>query len=178
MKSGGPFAREYARVLDDLAPAEREAVQSYFRRLGDSLGQIKNFLDHPVIPDSEKLRSLEAIAPQRFSPLMERILGDIIKRKKTFLFAAIADEMERRSDEAQNIHSVVVTSGAELAEHLRTTLTEQLKRYCAGGVKVRFAVDSALIAGFCIKIGDTVIDNSIMTDLEHIRRELMTVAST
>lgn len=178
MKPVGPFAREYARVLDDLAPAERKDVQSYFRRLGDSMGQVKIFLDHPVIPDSEKLRSLEESAPQRFSPLLGRILGDIIKRKKTFLFGAIADEMERRSDEEQNIHSVVVTSAAGLSEHLRTTLIERLGTYCAGVVKVRFAVDQGLIAGFCIKIGDTVIDNSIRTDLEHIRRKLMTAAST
>jgi F-type H+-transporting ATPase subunit delta len=178
MNTVGPFAREYARVLDDLAPAERKDVQSFFRRLGDSMGQVKIFLDHPVIPDSEKLRSLEESAPQRFSPLLARILGDIIKRKKTFLFGAIADEMELRSDEARNIHSVVVTSSAVLSEHLRTTLTGRLETYCAGGVKVRFAVDRALIAGFCIKIGDTVIDNSIRTDLEHIRRKLMTAAAT
>jgi F-type H+-transporting ATPase subunit delta len=175
------FAREYARVLDRLAQDERAAIQSHFRRLGDSMeqaGDVKTFFNHPAIPDSEKLRSLESTAPQRFSPVVGRVLGDIIKRRMTFLFTAIADEMERLSDEALHIHSVLVTSAAALPENLRKKLTERMKAYCAGEVKMQFAVDGALMAGFCIKIGDTVIDNSMRTELEHIRRKLMTVSST
>ena len=181
MRAISLFAREYARVLDRLAPAERAAIQSYFRVLGDSMeraGDLKNFFNHPAIPDAEKLRSLESIAPQRFSPVVGRVLGDIIKRRMTFLFTAIADEMERLSDEVQNIHQVVVTSATALPEGLRRKLTERMNVYLAGGVKMRFAVDGRLLAGFRIKIGDTVIDNSMRTELEHIRRKLMMVSST
>jgi len=181
MKNERTFAREYARVLDRLAPDERAAIQSYFRRLGNSMeraGNLRDFFNHPAIPDSEKLRSLELTAPQRFSPVVGRVLGDIIKRRMTFLFTAIADEMERLSDGARHIHSVLVTSAAALTEDLRMKLTERMKAYLAGEVKMRFAVDGALLAGFCITIGDTVIDNSMRTELEHIRQKLMTVSST
>jgi ATP synthase F1 delta subunit len=181
MKTRGVFAREYARVLDRLAPDERAAIQSHFRRLGDSMeqaGDLKNFFNHPAIPDSEKLRSLESTAPLRFSPVVGRVLGDIVKRRKTFLFAAIADEMERLSDEALHIHPVLVTSAAVLPENLRKELAERMKTYCAGEVKMQFAVDNALMAGFCITIGGTVIDNSTRTELEHIRQKLLTVSST
>jgi len=181
MKTRGVFAREYARVLDRLAPDERAAIQSHFRRLGDSMeqaGDLKNFFNHPAIPDSEKLRSLESTAPLRFSPVVGRVLGDIVKRRKTFLFAAIADEMERLSDEAHHIHPVLVTSASPLTEPQRQALTERMQAYCAGRVKMRFAVDGSLMAGYSIQTDDTVLDNSIRTDLEHIRRKLMTVSST
>jgi F-type H+-transporting ATPase subunit delta len=181
MRALSLFAREYARVLDRLATAERAALQSYFRGLGDSMeraGNVKTFFNHPAVPDAEKLRSLESIAPQRFSPVVGRVLGDIIKRRMTFLFGAIADEMERLLEETSRIHTVVVTSAAALPEDLRNQLTERMKAYLAGGVKMQFAADGRLLAGFRIQIGDTVIDNSMRTKLEHIRRKLMAVSST
>lgn len=181
MKTRSAFAREYARVLDRLAPDERAAIQSYFRRLGGSMeqaGDLRDFFNHPAIPGSEKLRSLESTTPLRFSPVVWRVLGDIIKRRKTFLFTAIADEMERLSDEALHIHPVLVRSAAALPENIRKKLTEQIKAYCTGEVKMQFAVDASLMAGFCITIGGTVIDNSMRTELEHIRQKLLTVSST
>ena len=93
-------------------------------------------------------------------------------------FTAIADEMERLSDEAQHIRPVLVTSASPLAEPQRETLTERLQSQLSGRVKMRFAVDGSLMAGFSIQTDDMVLDNSIRTDLEHIRRKLMTVSST
>jgi ATP synthase F1 delta subunit len=175
------FAREYARVLDGFAADEREAVRSYFRTLctaAERASGLKSFLDHPAIPDADKTRFLASIAPRRFSPVVGRILGDIIKRRMTFLFSDIAEEMQRLSDESNNIHSVVVTSAAPLPERQRRTLIERLQTSLAGKVKVAFAVDRTLLAGFSIKTGGSVMDNSIQTDLEHIRRKLLTVSST
>lgn len=181
MKGGRLFAREYARVLDHLAAGEREAVQSYFRRIHDlteQSPQFNDFLDHPAITGDVKLRSLESMTQQRFSPVVGRVLGDIIKRRMTFLFSEIAEEMERLSDKAENVHPVLVTSASPLSEPQRKTLIARLQEYCAGKVKARFKVDAALMAGFSIQSGDTILDNSIRTDLEHIRRQLMTVSST
>jgi F-type H+-transporting ATPase subunit delta len=181
MKGGRLLAREYARVLDRLAPADRAEIQSYFRVLGDSMERVEElrvFFNHPAIPDTEKTRSLESITPRHFSPVVGRVLGDIIKRRMTALFTAIADEMERLSDEAHHIHPVLVTSASPLTEPQREALTGRLQVYCAGVVKMRFAVDGSLMGGFSIQTDDMVLDNSIRTDLEHIRRKLMTVSST
>ena len=181
IKGGRPLAREYARVLDRLAPADRAEIQSYFRGLGDAMSRAEDlrfFFNHPAIPNADKTRSLESITPRHFSPVVGRVLGDIIKRRMTVLFTAIADEMERLSDEAHHIHPVLVTSASPLTEPQRQALTERMQAYCAGRVKMRFAVDGSLMAGYSIQTDDTVLDNSIRTDLEHIRRKLMTVSST
>jgi F-type H+-transporting ATPase subunit delta len=181
MKGGRLLAREYARVLDRLAPAERTEIQSYFRGLGDLLGlekDLRTFFNHPAIPDAEKMRFLESITPRHFGPVVGRVLGDIIKRRISVLFTAIADEMVRLSDEALHIRPVLVTSAQPLVEPQREELTEKLQTYLSGRVKMRFAVDASLLAGFSIQTEDTVLDNSIRTDLEHIRRKLKTVSST
>jgi F-type H+-transporting ATPase subunit delta len=181
MKAGRMMAREYARVLSSLSAEEREAVKAYFRSLHDPADgpeNLKNFLDHPAISAAEKLGSLESMEPRRFSPLVGRVIADIIKRRMTFLFSEIAEEMQRLSDEADNVHQVAVTSAAPLNEPQRQTLAAMMQLYSGGSVTMRFKVDGSLLAGFSIQTGDTVLDNSVRTDLENIRRRLMAVSLT
>jgi F-type H+-transporting ATPase subunit delta len=181
MKAGRTMAREYARVLQELSADEREAVRGYFLSLheqAESAEGFRKFLDHPAIPAAAKLGSLESMAPRHFGPMVGLVLADIIRRQMTCLFSAIAEEMQRLSDEADNTHQVAVTSAAPLSEPQRQELAGRLASYCGGQVKVGFRVDGALMAGLSIQTDDTVLDNSLRTDLEHIRRRLMAVSST
>ncbi len=116
--SNGLFAREYARLFDRLAPGERQGVQEYLSELGVSalrLDGLRNFLDHPAIPNEDKLRALEAAAPGKFTPLVWRVMGDILKRRMTVIFPLIAEEMERLTEEANNIHVVGIASAQPLS---------------------------------------------------------------
>jgi len=179
--SGGLFAREYARLFDRLAPGERKNIQEYLSELGASalrLEGLRNFLDHPAIPNDDKLKALEAAAPEKFTPVVWRVFGDILKRRMTGIFPLIAEEMERLTEEANNIHAVGITSAQPLSPALQAALAEKLTAQLGGTLKPRFAVDPSLFAGLLIKIGDTIIDNTIKTDLEHLRSKLMTISST
>ncbi|MBN2188160.1 MAG: ATP synthase F1 subunit delta [Chitinispirillaceae bacterium] len=181
MKSAGLLAREYARSLDALFSDERSAVMAHLRALHEKTANeagFQIFLEHPAITADEKLASLESMAPRRFSPLVDRVVADVIRRRMTFLFSAIAEEMQRLSDRAAGVHPVEVTSAAPLSGQQRTMLTESLKAYCGGNVRVHFAEDPSLMAGFSIRTADTVLDNSIRTGLGHIRRRLEAVSST
>jgi F-type H+-transporting ATPase subunit delta len=179
--NGGLFAREYARLFDRLAPGERKDIQAYLSELGAAvlrLEGLRNFLDHPAIPNDDKLRALEAAAPEKFPPVVWRVVGDILKRRITFIFPLIAEEMERLTEEANDIHVVGITSAQPLSPAFQAALAEKLAARLGGTLKPRFTVDPSLLAGLLIKIGDTIIDNTIKTDLEHLRSKLMTISST
>ncbi|MCU0608368.1 MAG: ATP synthase F1 subunit delta [Chitinispirillaceae bacterium] len=174
-------AREYARVLTRLAPDEAASVLDYIRGLGCSMetdAQVRHFLNHPAIPDSEKLRSLESTAPAPFGPLVRQVFADIIRRRSTALLSAIADEMVAMADEAAKIRTVQVTSAVPLANDARAALSGRLEHYTNSSVKVQYTVDERLVSGLLVKIGDTIIDNTIRTDLEHIRHQLLTASPT
>jgi len=91
---------------------------------------------------------------------------------------AIAEEMERLTEEANHIHVVDVTSARPLTAGHQAELSEKLAAHLGGTVKPRFTVDPSLLAGLLIKIGDTIVDNTIKTDLDHLRSKLMTISST
>ena len=168
--------REYARLFDRLVPDERGAVQAYLAELSIMTVQIadaRNFLDHPSIPDAEKLKVLRATAPQKFTELVWRVFGDIMKRRIVDLLPAIASEMERLAAEARNIRPVSVTGAVALSEFRKETLSEKLSVYLGAGVKMDYSVDPSLLSGFLVKIGDIVLDNSIRSDLENLGRKLL-----
>ena len=178
---GELVAREYARVFSRVAPAEAAGLQAFFRELGRAAAadvDFRNFLNHPAITTAEKLSALKALSRQPLGEVAGRVLADILKRRITYLFFAIADEMEALADKARNIHTVSVTSATPLADGLQKALKDKLAAYTRGEVKARFSVDGRLMSGLLIKIGDTIIDNTMKTDLERIRRELMAASST
>ncbi|MBN1129123.1 MAG: ATP synthase F1 subunit delta [Chitinispirillaceae bacterium] len=174
-------AREYARLLLRHAPGECAAVKPFFRAIAGVMAAeplVAALLSHPAVPREVKINALLSIAAHPPGPLVVRMLDDLVKRRVIGLFAAVAEEMENLADEARNIAGVVVTSATALPETLRKVLSESLSAYTRGGVKIQFAVDPALCSGLLIRIGDTIIDNSIKTDLERIRQKLQAVSST
>lgn len=174
-------AREYARLLLRHAPNESAAVKALFAAIGGAMTAEPRFaslLCHPAIPREEKLRVLVSLAPAAPGPLVERMLSDLVKRRVVGLFSAIVEEMDILADEAKNIAAVSVTSAAVIAEPFRAALDKTLSAYTGGPVKVDYAVDPALCAGLRVRIGDTIMDNTVLTDLEHIRQKLLAVSST
>ncbi|MBN2036619.1 MAG: ATP synthase F1 subunit delta [Chitinispirillaceae bacterium] len=174
-------AREYARVLSRVASEEAGDLQVFFRELGANaaaMGDFRNFMNHPAITVEEKLDRLAALSRKPLGPVVVRVVADILRRRQSHLFTAVADEMEALADEARNIRTVLISSARPLSDGMQKVLIDKLTTYTRGGVKARFFVDNSLLSGLLIKIGDIIIDNSIKTDLDRLRRELMTVSST
>lgn len=174
-------ARVYARLLLRHAPAECAGVQSLFRSIGSLMAaepRIAVLLNHPAVPQEVKVLALLSIAAEPPGPLVVRILTDLVRRRVIGLFAAVAEEMENLADEARNIVTVEVRSATELPKTQQKELSGMLSGYTGSGVNVHFGVNPALLSGMLVRIGDTIIDNTIRTDLERIRQKLLAVSST
>lgn len=174
-------AREYARLLLRHAPNECASIKAFFGEIDKAMAaepRLTSLLCHPAIPKEDKLRVLMSMAKKTPGPLVERMLGDLVKRRVIGLFGAVVREMDLLADEARNISVVSVRSAAALSDTLRKAITEKLTAYTGGEVKVDFSIDPELVSGLVVRIGDTIIDNTIRTDLEHIRQKLLAVSST
>jgi F-type H+-transporting ATPase subunit delta len=178
----GLVAREYARVLTHFTEGEGAGIGLFLRSVGTAAAAtpaIRHFLSHPAIPKEEKVKVLiGAAAPTTFGPVVGRVLLDLIKRGATSLFGDIADEMDRLADEKSNIRHIDVTSAAPLSPAAQAELIAALSTYTGGGVKAQFKTEPALLSGMLIKIGGTIIDNTMKMDIDHIREQLSAVSTT
>lgn len=65
-----------------------------------------------------------------------------------------------------------VTSAAALGEQQRSVLTEKLEKIYGKKISVHTEVDSSLLGGAVIRVGDEIIDGSTAGKLQRLRRNL------
>ena len=86
----------------------------------------------------------------------------------------ICDYFIDRVKEYKKIGVVKVTSAVLLSEEQKQRVEKRLletTQYV--DLEITYAVDESLLGGLVIRIGDRVVDSSIRTRLEEVKRDLM-----
>ena len=175
-------ADRYAKALADavLAPGSntdaRHALTELqeFERLLESSPELRNVLLSPAVPTSRKRAVVERFAPLlSLSPLVRNFLFVVVDRRRADLLGEMAAAFEAALDERMGIVRVEVRSAAPLNERQRSVLQEELSRLANKQVRCDFSVDSALIGGVVARIGSTVYDGSVLSQLEALRERLV-----
>lgn len=172
--SGGITASlqgRYASALFDLASEQGSvtAVESDLEKLGEAITQTPDLaalIRNPRVGREAGGKAMEAVAKLlKLSPLTQNFVGVLAGNGRlsalpqvVSAFATIA--AAQRGEVAATVTSAHPLS-AEQIEALRTKLTAREGRE----VKLKAAVDPAILGGLVVKIGSTQIDSSIRTRL-------------
>ena len=163
---------EAAMERDMLSPVYEE-VQSLQTILMENADLVQ-FLNHPQIIKEEKKKVVETIF---FGKLSEGLLGflvTVIEKGRQNDMIPICDYFTDRVKAYKKIGVVKVTSALPLSEDQKKRVEERLLETTGFvSLETEYAVDESLLGGLVIRIGDRVVDSSIKTRLEEIRRDLM-----
>jgi F-type H+-transporting ATPase subunit delta len=85
----------------------------------------------------------------------------------------IQEAFSRILDARQGITQASVSSATELNAKEREELTVALGRLTGEKVQADFTTDSALIGGAVVRIGSTIYDGSVRTQLERLRARMI-----
>jgi F-type H+-transporting ATPase subunit delta len=87
------------------------------------------------------------------------------------------DEINERFDAVLQERSGVVlaqiTSARELPENEKSELQSNLERLTGKRVNINFGIDENIIGGVVTRIGSTVYDGSVRTQLQNLREQLV-----
>ena len=75
-------------------------------------------------------------------------------------------------DRLSGLIEVSVILGSRLGVEQRSALIEKLSLYSGKTVRLKINTDSTIQGGFIAKLGDTVFDGSIKTQLERMKLQL------
>ena len=155
-----------------LSPVYEE-VQSLQTILMENADLVQ-FLNHPQIIKEEKKKVVETIF---FGKLSEGLLGflvTVIEKGRQNDMIPICDYFTDRVKAYKKIGVVKVTSALPLSEDQKKRVEDRLLETTGFvSLETEYAVDESLLGGLVIRIGDRVVDSSIKTRLEEIRRDLM-----
>ena len=100
-----------------------------------------------------------------------RRVADKIAAEKPRNYLALLTAFTELVRLEQAAHTATITSAVPLTEAEKTAITARLNTRQAG-LNYEWQVDSSLIAGLTVKVGDNVTDASIRTRIEQLTKTL------
>ena len=135
---------------------------------------LAQFLNHPQIIKEEKKKVVETIFSGKLSEGLLGFLVTVIEKGRQNDMIPICDYFTDRVKAYKKIGVVKVTSALPLSEDQKKRVEDRLLETTGFvSLETEYAVDESLLGGLVIRIGDRVVDSSIKTRLEEIRRDLM-----
>ena len=106
------------------------------------------------------------------SRITRNFLFVLVDHRRVASLPEIIHTFELLVDERLGFARAEVSSPAEMSEEQRAALNAQLDRITGKRIRMRFAIDEALIGGVVARIGSTVYDGSVRGQLETLERRL------
>jgi len=127
-------------------------------------------LENPTIPAP---RRMEVVAAAKgLDPEATNLVRLLIESRRVDQIAAIAAEYDRLVDEAAGRVSATITTAVPLSDDERQHLAAELSRKLGEEVRVDAVVDPRIIGGLKLQYGDHLVDVSVATRLQQLRRRL------
>nr|Q02BU4.1 RecName: Full=ATP synthase subunit delta; AltName: Full=ATP synthase F(1) sector subunit delta; AltName: Full=F-type ATPase subunit delta; Short=F-ATPase subunit delta [Candidatus Solibacter usitatus Ellin6076] len=176
-------ATRYANALADVvspgsSPIRPEAALEELRAFEAALKssvELHNALTSPSVPVGRKRAVVGRISDTlKISPIVRNFLFVLVDHRRIASLTEILHSFELIMDERLGFARAEISSARELTEPQRTALSAQLAQLTGKQIRMRFAVDEALIGGAVARIGSTVYDGSVRGQLQTLERRLST----
>ena len=167
-------AKRYGRAVFELASEEKQ-VDEWRVRLAAvrdllSDAQVAAVLSNPTIATSERMKLVVGV--EALDTEASNLVGLLIESNRIDQAASIADEFDRLANEAEGRVNAVVTTAVELGADEQRQVSERLSKLLAAEVSVQSLVDPRILGGLKVQYGDHLIDATVATRLQQLRRTL------
>ena len=171
-------ATRYARALFDVGlkesdPAQIERDVAAFAALMSDNVELQGALTNPGIPASAKHQIVDALAQRmNMARPAHKLLLLLADRDRLGLMPDLLDVYRERLMEFQQVVLAEVTTAAPLTADRVAELQQKLSTVTGRKVDMKTSVDPSIIGGVVTRIGGTVYDGSIATQLAKLRDKL------
>jgi len=171
-------AARYARALLDVAikesdPERAEQELAAFVDLVRQNHELQRTFENPVVPATDKRAVVQQIL-ERLEPTtpVGKLVVLLASRGRLALLPDLLDVYRERLMEHRNVLSAEVTTAVPLSPERAAQLQQRLAGVTGRVVTMTTKVDAAIIGGVVTRIGSTVYDGSVATQLAKVRDRL------
>jgi len=171
-------AVRYARALFDVAlkesdPSRVEQELSSIVTLVAGHAELRNALESPGVPPLAKKSVVEALVSRgQFTPPVGKLLVMLAERDRLTLLEPVLEAFRARLREQQRVLEAEVTTAIPLEPEQQAALQQRLGAATTRQVTLTTKVDPSLIGGVVARIGTTVYDGSLATQLAKLKGRL------
>lgn len=175
------YARALAEVVEaqklDAAVTQQQVAD--FADLLDTSFELREILADPSIPESQKLRVLDAFSGRLgFQKIVRNFLAVVVNHNRLHDLRNILTAFAAIIDRDKKIAEAQIVSARPLDADSKRLLEAKVAEL-AGGETVRatYSEDPSLIGGAVIRLGSTVYDGSVKAQLEQLKARLVAAAA-
>ena len=173
------LAERYAGALVDVALENKQAGQvkqelAAFAAMVRESPELHAFLSNPSIARASKHAAIEQLVSRMgASRTLRNYLFVIVNQRRAGILPEIEQAFSALLDARQGITQAAVTSAAYLTAKERAELDAALAKLTRQKVQAQFKTDPALIGGAVVRIGSTIYDGSLRSQLDRLRARMI-----
>lgn len=172
-------ARDYARALFQLATIA-DSVDAADAGLGELVKAVRGHVDlRTVLTDASmapeaKRAVLQELFGENVTPEVLGIVTIMVERGLTGALTDLARDFGEIAEAERGVIVAEVITAIPLDDALRASLTDKLVASLGRPVSLRELVDEKILGGIVIKVAGRVLDGSVASQLDGVRRALVT----
>jgi F-type H+-transporting ATPase subunit delta len=175
--TSGTVARRYATAIFLLArdAGKLEPIERDLRGIADAIEarpEVRRFFVSPVVNRAEKAALLERTFCAKVDRIALNSLLLLVRKRREALLGPIVAAYEKLVLAERNREPLDIVSARPLAEGELEQMVARLSRVYDKQFKVSTSVDTTLLGGVRLAMGDRYIDGSISGRLDDLAREL------
>jgi F-type H+-transporting ATPase subunit delta len=170
------IARVYARSLFEVAQEQEklDEVRDQIGEFADALSEsreLQTFFFSPYFSTEEKKEGLEK-ALEGAEDIVGNFLAVLIENHRMPALFRIRREIDAMWQDVNQLLPVQITSAIELDEAVTKQIGDEIGRQTGRKVELTSTVDPDVLGGIVVRVGNSILDASIRTRLERLRKQV------
>jgi F-type H+-transporting ATPase subunit delta len=172
------IAEVYARSLFEVATEQdkldlvREQLGEFAEALDES-HELQMFFFSPYFSTDEKQDGLRRTVTEVDESFLN-FLSLLLENHRMPVIFRVRREYDRLWRETNQLLAVQITSAVELDPSVAERVGDEIGRQTGRTVELTSAVDPEILGGIVVRVGNSIIDASIRTRLDNLRKQVVT----
>ncbi len=172
------IAMGYAQALFEVADENGVAddVEKDLEGIKELLRTNKKFRDilyHPsIIKDAKKDIINKTIGPRCSNKWVRNLLFLLIEKRRERILDSLADMFKEVAGRVRGVTHIKVQSAFPLTDSRLGRLKENLEKLAKKEVELETEINKDIIGGMVIRMGNKIIDGSVINHLKNLKKNL------
>jgi F-type H+-transporting ATPase subunit delta len=164
-------ARRYSLALFEISEEKKitdrvlKDVTALLKSI-EASRELRLFLKSPVITSEKKLKILENMFSGKVHGLTMNFIVILAKKQRENFLYDICLDFLNLANEKRGFVEADIKLAIDISEKEKKSLIEKLNKYTGKKTLPRYSIDRSIKGGFVAKIDDTIIDASIIRQLQ------------
>ena len=170
------IAQVYARSLFEVAQEHDkiDVVREQLGQIADAISEsreLQTFFFSPYFSTQEKEEGLDKAITDA-DETVRNFLRVLLENHRMPVIFRARREYDRMWEDAHDLLPVQITSAVELDPSVAERIGDEIGRQTGRTVQLSSTVDPDVIGGIVVRVGNSILDASIRTRLENLRKQV------